>query len=216
LKLLEETTVEAVKIFLEFPDLQSIENISGFPSRLNGNTVEVLFGSLLADATRSCIFKVKAPSCDQGDKFRFSVKSQYQPVGMPATTAGDSAVAELTAADPARCSGQARNIELSKQVARTWQACVVSRVVLMNRQEQYKEAIEYLDLQLSRFIVYCEDLDSCEELVNEMLAVRRVANVRWDERSRKEMLYASYQTTTNQGDTRILKRGHWSTFLPKS
>jgi hypothetical protein len=135
---------------------------------------------------------------------------------MPISVEGDSAAVELVYKDANLCERQSREIAISRQVAITWQACIVSRVVEMNRQNQFKMAIDYIDRQLEKFIEYCDDLESCDNLVNELLAVRQVANIRWDERGRKEMQLATYQTTYNHLDTRHIKRDHWSTFLPKS
>lgn len=210
------TAVEAVKIELQFPELQTIENISGFPSRLVNNRIEILCGSLLSAANRSCVFRIRTAPGAEGDRLAFAVRTSYQPVGMPVTENGDSAIAELTYTDKKMCDRQPREIAISQQVATTWQACIVSRVVEMNRQSQFKLAVEYIDRQLEKFIEYCDDLEGCDNLVNELLAVRQVASFRWDERSRKEMQLATYQTTYNQIDTRSLKRDHWSTFLPKS
>jgi Ca-activated chloride channel family protein len=210
------TSVEAVKFELEFPELQTIENISGFPSRLVGNKIEILCGSLLSSANRSCVFRIRTAPGKENEKLVFNVRTQYQPVGMPISVDGDSTTAELTYRDAQQCEHQSREIAISRQAAITWQACIVSRVVEMNRQNQFKMAVDYIDRQLEKFIEYCDDLESCDNLVNELLAVRQVASIRWDERSRKEMQLATYQTTYNHIDTRHIKRDHWSTFLPKS
>lgn len=216
LRELQRMAFEAVRVSIEFPEVQSFENLSGFPINLQSNRLEVLFGSLLADSERSCIFKVKPAFGTVGEKLTFRLTAQYQEVGMPVTVDSDHEVlAELTYAESEQASMQARNLEVSQKVAKTWQASIVGRVAEMNRSGQFMPAIQYIDHQLNLFMPYCEDLPNCDQLVQQLLEMRMVANVRWDERVRKELQYATYTTTHNHLDTRVLKRAHWTTFLPK-
>lgn len=214
LRELSNTVMDDVIVKIEFPPVNSIRNVSGFPSKFSDTRVTTFFGSFVSEAQRTCVYRITTPEGMHNDQLDVKISTSYRPVGSNKAVAGASTNAVLTFTDSESNKKQLRNLPISALVARTWQAAVVRHVVELNRLLKFDEASKYLDRHLERFITYCDGLPETSALVKELVHMRSVAHTRWDERSRKEMQLASYQSTYNQLDSRSVQRQGWSTFLP--
>lgn len=213
---LNRIAVENLEITITFPPLRGIQNLSGFPTNIQNNSKMYSFmGAIPAGSSRMCVFRIACPSGEIEARLNFAVDYTWNTAGGVEQLKGDNIPVSLKFTDRATNSAQPRDITICARVVKIWQAAIIRRTAKMNKLKVFNEARRFLDSELELFVRYCDGLDGCETLVADLLQARKVAHREWDERSMKEILLSSYNTTYSQTDTRVLKREPWSSFLPQ-
>ena len=171
-------------------------------------------GSLVAGAYRTAIFRIKFPSGQPGNQCPFEVRATWR----------NPSDGEVYGAEPFRMAAhfseskennaQTYDPALTEEVAQVWQAYIVRRVVRLNREGRYAEAIRRLDRDLPTFAKYARNAASGQALVAELKKMRAVASREWSEGSRKEVEVAMYKRASNRPDARSAQPAAWSNQLP--
>ena len=95
-----------------------------------------------------------------------------------------------------------------------WQGYIVRRIVKLNRERRYAEAVQRLDRDLPLFSRYAQHAASGSTLVAELMKLRAAASREWDEGNRKEVEVAMHKRMTTRADARSGPRQAWSSFVP--
>lgn len=103
---------------------------------------------------------------------------------------------------------------LTDEVAQMWQAKIVRRIVRLNREGRYSEALRRLDQDIPRFTRYAGRATNGRVLTAELKRLRESADREWNEGSRKEIEIAMHKRAYNRRDARSQERGNWSDILP--
>jgi hypothetical protein len=98
-----------------------------------------------------------------------------------------------------------------------WQAYIVRRVVRLNRDGRFAEAVRRVDRDLPLFEKYVRTTASGKKLVAELKKLREAASRQWSEGSRKEVEVAMYQRAYCVADMRSAAPAAeaWCDLLPE-
>ena len=117
-------------------------------------------------------------------------------------------------ADGKENGAQSVNADLAEEVAQTWQAYLVRRIVRLNREGRYSEAIKRLDRNLPLFAKYAPYAKGGGALLAELQRLRDVADRDWNEGSRKEVEMVMYKRVRSVADARAAAPAQWTDELP--
>jgi Ca-activated chloride channel family protein len=166
-------------------------------------------GSLAAGASRTAIFSVRFPAGELGAKIPFEIRAAWRRPGALDMCNADPLPVEVQFAEGKDNSAQPYDPSLTEAVAQVWQAYIVRRIVRLNREGRYAEAIKRLDRDLPLFSKYARNAASGPVLIAELKRLREVANRDWTEGNRKEVEVSMYKRTYSTADVRAAAPEAW-------
>ena len=167
-------------------------------------------GSLVANATRRAVFRVKVPA-GRIEELRFEVKATWRGADGRAQTACSAAL--IPAHDEAVYT-EAWDQAVCAEAARIWQAEIVRKALELNRAGDYAEARRFAKAQKRYFGHYASRLDEGEELLDKLEQALERMQRPMEEYARKEIGIAMHKVRTNSLDYRIVQAPpSWDKFL---
>jgi Ca-activated chloride channel family protein len=203
------TTAENITITIQHGPGARLKCLNEFPLSHKDNQYVCNLGSLSAGASRTAIFSVKFPAGEVGTKFPFQIRTAWRRPGAEQVYSNDPLSLYVQFAEGKDNNAQPIDLSLTEAVAQVWQAYIVRRIVRLNREGRYAEAIRRLDHDLPLFSKYASNAASGPILIAELKRLREVASREWNEGSRKEVEVAMYKRTYNRVDARIDKPDDW-------
>jgi Ca-activated chloride channel family protein len=210
---ISDLAAQDVSISLHVPATAKAVFVGSAPTEVAMGALTVSIGSLIADRTRVCVFRVTLPAGKVDEALLFGLTAR--------ATAPDGAALEarpcevpFTLVEGARNNRQPRDEAASMAVATAWHAEVVRTSARLNRSGDRRQARRYLERELHHFERYCGGLEGALPLLKEIATLKQHADRTWDERTRKEMEIAAYSIESNRKDYRTIKR-HWMDRLEK-
>ena len=208
------TASERITIAIQHAIGVRIKSLNEFPLEHSGEISACNIGSLAAGASRTAIFSVKFPSGEAGKRCLFEVCTTWRRPGDREVYGSEPLRVPALFADGTENRAQTPDPALTEEVAQVWQAYIVRRIVRLNRERRYDEAIRRLDRDIPLFAKYAQNAASGAVLVAELKRLREAASREWSEGSRKEVEVAMHKRTSNRVDARSTKPADWKDFLP--
>ena len=171
----------------------------------------VALGSLVGNATRRAVFRVKVPAGCVEEPLRFSVQATWRSDQGRAQTA---CPIELTPAHDEAVYTEVWDQVVCTEAARIWQSEIVRQALELNRAGDYRGARRFARAQKRYFTHYARRLDEGEEMLNKLdLALRRMQRP-MEEYARKEIGIAMHKVRTNSAEYRARQAPpSWEKFL---
>jgi Ca-activated chloride channel family protein len=208
------TEAENIRIVLRHTPGVQVKSLNEFPtSRLDDGSVCSL-GSLAAGASRLAIFSVKFPPGEPGVAYPITVGMTWRRPGESDLFSVEPITVSARFARGNENNAQPFDAALTDEVAQVWQAKIVRRIVRLNREGRYSEALKRLDQDIPRFTRYAERATNGRVLTAELQRLRESADKEWNEGSRKEIEIAMHKRAYSRRDARSQERGNWSDILP--
>ena len=208
------TRAQGVQITLRHTAGVQVRSLNEFPLERGPQESTCEVGSLAAGASRLAIFSVKFPPGEPGVIYPRGVEVTWR---RPSEAATQQATPSAVAARFARGTennAQTHDAVLTHEVAQMWQAQIVRRIVRLNREGRYSEALKRLDQDIPRFIRYAKRATNGAALTAELQRLKESADREWNEGSRKEIEIAMHNRAYSRRDARSAERGNWSDILP--
>ena len=205
------TTAENIMVTIQHAPGVRVKCLNEFPLRHDDDRYVCNLGSLSAGASRTAIFSIKFSTGDVGAKCPFTVRPTWRRPGEENVFGGDPLLLNAEFAEGKDNNGQPHDPSLAETVAQVWQAYIVRRIVRLNREGRYAEAIKRLDHDLPLFSRYASNALNGAVLIAELTRLREAASREWSEGSRKEMEVAMYQRTSSRRDARTAQQNGWIT-----
>lgn len=203
------TTAESIRITIQHAPGVRLKSLNEFPLSHEDDQYFCKLGSLAAGASRTAIFSVKFPAGEVGAKSPFEIRTTWRNPSAEDVYATDPLSLAAHFAESKDNSAQPHDPALTEVVAQVWQAYIVRRIVRLNREGRYAEAIKRLDHDLPLFSKYAKNAASGPTLIDQLKRLRDVASREWSEGSRKEVEVAMYQRNYSRSDARTLKQEDW-------
>lgn len=208
------TEAENIHIVLRHTPGVQIKSLNEFPvSRLGEGSVCNL-GSMAAGTSRIAIFSVKFPPGEPGAEYPITVGMTWRRPGESDMHGIMPIIVSARFARGNENNAQPFDAALTDEVAQMWQAKIVRRIVRLNREGRYSEALKRLDQDIPRFTRYAERATNGRVLTAELQRLRESADREWNEGSRKEIEIAMHKRAYSRRDARSQERGNWSDILP--
>ena len=194
-----------------------IRSLNEFPLREEEGDTVCSLGSLASGASRTAVFRVKFPAGEAGAKWRFNISASWRQPGDEDVYSSDPLRASALFSDSNDNNAQKPDPKLAEEVVQVWQAYIVRRVVRLNREGRYSDAIRRLDRDIPLFAKYAANAESGARLVAELKRMRATAHKEWNEGSRKEMELVMHKRAYARLDARAappVAAEAWSELLP--
>jgi Ca-activated chloride channel family protein len=211
---IRHTAAESIKITIQHLPGVRIKSLNEFPLDPDREESVCNLGSLVAGASRTAIFSIKFPAGQVGSQCPFEVRATWMRPVDPEVYGAEPLRVVALFADGKENRAQTPDPTLTEEVAQVWQAYIVRRIVRLNREGRYAEAIRRLDRDLPLFAKYARNAASGQVLVAELKRLRDAASREWSEGSRKEVEVAMHKRASSRVDARIAAPQAWSDFLP--
>jgi Ca-activated chloride channel family protein len=206
---IRRTIAENITISLRHAPGVRIKCLNEFPLNHEDDSYICNVGSLTAGASRTAVFSVRFPSGEVGLKCPFEIHMEWHCPGVEKVYVAEFLPLEVQFAEGKENNAQPYDASSTETVAQVWQAYIVRRIVRLNREGRYAEAIKRLDHDLPLFAKYAAKAVSGPVLTAELERLRGVANREWSEASRKEVEVAMYQRTSSRSDSRKAVLQSW-------
>lgn len=211
------TASEGIAIRIALPEGVRLKNLNEFPVRNQDGELLCDLGSLAEGASRTAVFRVKFPAGETGTKSGFKVSATWRQPGDEDVYSSDPVRVTALFSESKDDNAQQPDLALAETVAQVWQAYIVRRVVRLNRERRFSEAIRRLDRDLPMFMKYAKHAASGERLVAELKRLRASANREWNEANRKEVELVMHKRAYGRMDERSappVLAAAWSDLLP--
>jgi Ca-activated chloride channel family protein len=205
------TVAENIVVEIEHAPGARIKCLNEFPLSVEGGGHVCRLGSLATGASRTAVFSVKFRAGEVGERFPFEICTTWRRPGWAEVHRTSAQMVDVQFAEGKENNAQAVNPSLAEVVAPVWQAYIVRRVVRLNREGRYAEAIKRLDRDLPLFEKYARNAASGSALVAELKRLREVASREWSEGRRKEVEVAMYKRNYGRVDARASAPEDWIT-----
>lgn len=207
------TVADDIQLELTYPSDVQCECMGSWPVSQGKNCQTVSAGALIGGASRRLIFKITAPSGQEGEVLAFTAGLKWLETDGKTRITSQPQEVSLKFVRSEANSSQPRDVDLSLIVARTWQSEIVRRVTQWNREGEYVQAETYVREQSRWFERYCQGLPGAEALVEQLQRVERTAGHAWSERARKEIRLQHHKQTRQEADYRAVIRPNWDKYL---
>jgi Ca-activated chloride channel family protein len=184
---LASTVAENVTVEVAYSPGVKVEILGDFPLNQQDRLLRATLGALISGRLRRAVFKVTTPAGAPGDQLPFHVRAHWNPAGSSALQTASAPAAVLHFAEESANNAQPRDVGLSVEVARVWQAFVLQRAVQLNREGVYQEARRLLETELGYLERYCNGLPGVDGLLHGMRTTLADVGRAWDEGRRKEV-----------------------------
>lgn len=211
---MRSTEAESLKIVLQHSPGLQLKSLNEFPISRSGDGSICDLGSLASGASRLAIFSVKFPPGEPAGRCPIGVSVAWRRPGESETHRVDPITVSARFARGNENNAQPYDAALTDAVARMWQAKIVRRIVRLNREGRYTEALKRLEQDIPRFARYAERAANGPALIAELRRLREAADREWNEGHRKEIEIAMYKRAYSRLDARSEKRENWSDILP--
>lgn len=211
------TAFEGIRIRIVPPEGVRVKNLNEFPVRKGDGELLCDLGSLAAGASRTAVFRVKFPAGETGSKSRFKVSATWRQPGDEDVYSSESLRLGALFSESKDNNAQQPDLVLTEEVAQVWQAYIVRRVVRLNRERRFSEAIRRQDRDLPLFSKYAKNAASGERLIAELKRLRASAHREWNEGNRKEVELVMHKRAYGRMDERLappVLAANWSALLP--
>jgi len=195
-----------------------LKNLNEFPMRHEGEDSVCNLGSVASGASRTAVFRVKFPAGEPGTKCRFDIGATWRQPGDDEIYSADPVCAALIFSDSKDNNSQTPDLALTEEVAQVWQAYIVRRIVRLNREGRYSDAVRRLDRDLPLFTKYAEHAASGKTLIAELKRLRAAASREWNEGNRKEVELVMHRRAYSRDDVRSappVAPAAWSDLMPE-
>jgi Ca-activated chloride channel homolog len=199
LKAMGSVTAENVRLRLALPSGATANCLNRFPTKALADGLEVALGGIPAGATRTVVFRVVMPAGDAGRTLPLKVSANWNRPGEAEPVAVDGELLEVTFARGADVDRQSRDVPLSLEAAHAWQAEILLRTAVLNREHRYDEAEEFVDEQLRYFRPYCDGLEGGPALVARVERLRRNARRDWGRMAEREVSAVASRISRSEG-----------------
>ena len=196
------TVAEGVTLRIQHPGNVRIRSLNEFPQRTAEGVTTCDLGSLASGASRTAVFRVKFPAGDAGAACQFEARADWKRPGDEDLYSTDSIRMAAVFSNGKENSAQAPNAALAEEVAQVWQAYIVRRIVRLNREGRFAEAVRRVDRDLPLFEKYAKNAVSGKKLVAELRKLREAASRQWSEGNRKEVELVMYKRAHGVADVR--------------
>ena len=203
------TTAENITITIQHAPGARLKCLNEFPLNHEDDQYVCSLGSLAAAASRTAIFSIKFPAGEVGAKFPFEIRTTWRRPGAEDVYSSEPLSLNAEFAEGKDNNAQPYDQSLTEAVAQVWQAHIVRRIVRLNREGRYAEAIKRLDHDMPLFSKYAKNAESGPILIDELKRLRDVASREWSEGSRKEVEVAMYKRNSSRVDARSVKPEDW-------
>jgi Ca-activated chloride channel family protein len=203
------TAAENITFTIQHPPGVRLRCLNEFPLTHEDGRYDCNLGSLAAGASRTAVFSVKFPAGEAGVKCPFNVRATWRRPGAEDVSGHDRFSLEAQFAEGRENNAQPRDQFLVETVAPVWQAYIVRRIVRLNREGRFAEAIKRLDRDLPLFTKYAKHAVSGEILIAELKRLREFASREWNEGGRKEVEVAMYKLRYSRVDSRAAAPASW-------
>jgi Ca-activated chloride channel family protein len=204
------TTAENITVTIQHAPGVRLRCLNEFPLGHEDDRYTCNLGSLAAGASRTAIFSIRFPAGDVGTKCPFKIRTTWLRPGVEDLHSSDPLRLNVRFAEGKDNNTQPQDLSLTETVAQVWQAYIVRRIVRLNRERRYAEAIRRLDHDLPLFSKYTKNAASGAVLIAELTRLREAASHEWNEGSRKEVEVAMYKRYYSKVDSRALKPEEWT------
>ena len=207
LKDMRATVVDDLEIAVSCESAQSI-GIEAVGTVMRAGRVAL--GSLVGNATRRAVFRVKVPAgCTE--PLRFSVEATWRSdEGRAQTTCPLALTPDHDEAVYTEVWDQA----VCTEAARIWQAEIVRQALELNRAGDYRGARRFAKAQKRYFTHYARRLDEGEEMLYKLEQALERMQRPMEEYARKEIGVAMHKMRTNSSDYRDSQAPpSWEQFL---
>ena len=187
------TTAENITVTIQHAPGVQLKCLNEFPLSHEDDRYVCNLGSLAAGASRTAVFSIKFPAGEVGTKCPFRVRTTWRRTGEEDVYGGEPCMLNAEFAEGKDNNAQPHDPSLTETVAQVWQAYIVRRIVRLNREGRYAEAIKRLDHDLPLFSKYAKNAASGPILTAELTRLREAASREWSEGSRKEVELAMYK-----------------------
>jgi Ca-activated chloride channel homolog len=204
------TTAENITVTIQYAPGLRIKCLNEFPLSHEDDGYVCNLGSLAAGASRTAVFSIKFSAGEVGAKSAFRVRTTWRRPGEEDVYGGDPCMLNAEFAEGKDNNAQPHDPSLTETVAQVWQAYIVRRIVRLNREGRYAEAIKRLDHDLPLFSKYAKNAASGAILTAELTRLREAASREWSEGSRKEVEVAMYKRRYSSLDARSAKPEDWT------
>ena len=209
------TRAQGVQITLRHTAGVQVRSLNEFPLERGPQESTCEVGSLTAGASRPAIFSVKFPPGEPGVIYPLGVEVTWRRPSEAATQQATPLAVAARFARGTENNAQTHDAVLTHEVAQMWQARIVRRIVRLNREGRYSEAMKRLNQDIPRFTRYAERAH-CRALTAELQRLRESADREWNEGSRKEIEIAMHKRAYSRLDARQSQehKRNWSDILP--
>lgn len=206
---------DGAMLVLELPAGVRAEPLGISGAEIMPGQVALPLGGLSAGGPRTAVVRLICPSGQPATSLavRLSAKAICSVTGARLRAA--PADCRLDFARGSENSAQPRDAERSLAAARAWHAHVVRNAALLNRDAEGDEAEKYLSREIKYFQRFARDLPGGAEMITELELIRSRAGRRWNERTRKEMVFQSSMALREGTDYRGAARADWSAYVKK-
>lgn len=205
-----ETFADELIVELEAPAGVRVECWSGFDLRQSMGRYECSLGALPSSRKRSVLFCTQVPRGREGELLPFSASARWRSPGETEFSETESVTLALRYVSGPENSAQEREVELSLQVARIWQARLMRAASDLNRERDYEGVRRLIGAELQHFERFCKDLPGGRKLVRDSSRLQRLSERAVSERLRKNMNYTGYQQQKGTTDYKRRGRGDWT------
>jgi Ca-activated chloride channel family protein len=196
------TVLEDVTLTLEAPLSMRVEPYGSRRLTRGAQGLKLSLGALQHGVERSVVFKVLCPRAVPGKDLPFtvSVTGRSTEDGAEVSASADPAV--LLAATAQANDTQARDVALSRIVAKVWSAHVTARAAEMNSERDLTAAVDFVMAEFGHFRRYVHGLDLGPEILRDLEILRSNISRPLSSRAHKEMFVQASLSMESRLDRR--------------
>lgn len=211
---IRQTVAENVEVTVGGDLSVRVKCLSDYPTRREPGRAVSWIGSLGQGDKRQVVFEVRMPQGKIAQRLSFSVAVSWRLPGSAEVLQVRCSDLALTFASGRDNTPQPRDAQASLLVAQVWQSAMARRIIQLNREGRYEEALSYFRRKWPLFEKYCSGLPGAEGLVREAVRLRQAADKPWEERARKEVEIFHYKRARGDRDYRSRSHGAWDAYIP--
>jgi len=200
--------LERVRLRITVPASIRAEVIGPWSHSFLPGTLDVTCGTLLPGQTRRIVVRLHCPPGIAGETLRLGVAASGD-LPDAAVTPSDAGGVEADPVEVGLCiasgrenNAQPRDLDRSLTVLRAWQAAVLRKSAMLNRERDRRAARGFIERELRWFQRYATGVPEAEPMVAELVLLLHRAEDEWSERTRKEVFAASIRRGKSEEDRR--------------
>jgi Ca-activated chloride channel family protein len=207
-ELLEGRTalVERTTLRFSVPANVRAEVVGGWAHTVLPGAIEVLVGAMLPERPVRVVFRLHCASGAPGTTMLLGGAARGALPDGSGMSEARPVEAAITLARGSDNNAQRRDVALSMAALTAWQADVLRRVMVMNREGDRRGGKAFLQRELRWIEPYGRGLAGAEPLLAELVLLLRRAEEEFDPRLSKELYAASYQRLSGKVDHRSALR----------
>ena len=200
--------LERVRLRITVPASIRAEVIGPWSHSFLPGTLDVMCGTLLPGQTRHVVVRLHCPAGVAGEILLLGVAASGD-LPDAIVTASEVGVVEAEPVKLGLClasgrenNAQPRDLDRSLIVLQAWQAAVLQKSAMLNRNPDRLAARQFIERELHWFQRYATGVPDAEPMVAEIVLLLRRAQEEWSERTRKEVYAASIRRGKFEEDRR--------------